>query len=228
MRLARRRRARHWRARPDPLLGAVPRRRRPFVLLALRLRSAIDAAIGRHRCWSPLAVGVPRVRALAARRSRTKPRTPAHPGRRPIRPSAILTITANDLGGIGAEGQIVGFVLTLLVLLALFAVARDQVAPRPRPPHGAAGAHRARARRPDARVRHPRAIFVTEGTYESRVRRGVRAVPPVGRGSRRHALPLRLVATGDRRSARPRRLARWLPQRDRSSGRSSERRSFRR
>ncbi len=38
----------------------------------------------------------------------------------------MLTITANDLGGIGSEGQVVGFVLTMLVLLALFGIARSR------------------------------------------------------------------------------------------------------
>jgi len=48
------------------------------------------------------------------------------PWAKPIRPSTMLTITANDLGGIGSEGQVVGFVLTMLTLLALFGIARSR------------------------------------------------------------------------------------------------------
>ena len=48
------------------------------------------------------------------------------PWAKPIRPSTMLTITANDLGGTGSEAQVVGFVLTTLMLLALLGIARSR------------------------------------------------------------------------------------------------------
>lgn len=43
------------------------------------------------------------------------------PWAKSVRPSTVLTITMNDIGGIGAEGQLVGLLITVLVLVALFA-----------------------------------------------------------------------------------------------------------
>ena len=63
--VARRRRARHRRARAHPLLGAVPRRGRRSCSLALRLRSR-STRRSAARVLGAMAIGVPRVRALAA------------------------------------------------------------------------------------------------------------------------------------------------------------------
>ena len=89
------------------------------------------------------------------------------PWAKPMRPSTILTVTANDLGGIGSEGQIVGFVLTLLLLLALFGAAHDRR-------HIDLDLHTVPQVRMEVAVTGLTlafglaAIFVTAGTYESR------------------------------------------------------------
>jgi len=89
------------------------------------------------------------------------------PWAKPIRPSTMLTITANDLGGTGSEGQIVGLILMLLVLLALFARARDRR-------HLDVDLHTVPQVRTELAVTGltlafgVAAIVVTAGTYESR------------------------------------------------------------
>ena len=94
------------------------------VLLALRLRSRETRRRAVHLLIA-VAVGglafVPWLPSFAYQAAHT-----GTPWAKPIRPSTMFTITANDLGGIGAEGQIVGFILTVLMLLALFGIARDR------------------------------------------------------------------------------------------------------
>jgi mannosyltransferase len=135
------------------------------VLLALRLRSPVTRRRAVHVLIA-VAVGglafVPWLPSFVYQAGHT-----GSPWAKPIRPPAIFTITANDLGGIGAEGQIVGFILTVLVLLALFGVARDR-------------RHIDLDLRTVPQVRTElavtaltlgfgiAAVFVTSGTYESR------------------------------------------------------------
>ena len=94
------------------------------VLLALRLRSRATRRRAVHLLIA-VAVGglafVPWLPSFAYQAAHT-----GTPWALPIRPSTMFTITANDLGGIGAEGQIVGFILTVLLLLALFGIAHDR------------------------------------------------------------------------------------------------------
>ena len=136
-----------------------------MVLLALRLRSRVTRRRAAHLLVA-VAVGglafVPWLPSFAYQAAHT-----GSPWARPMRPSAVLTITANDLGGIGAEGQIVGFILALLVLLALFGVARDRrhigldlgTVPQVRTELAVTGLTLAFG---------TGAVFVTSGTYESR------------------------------------------------------------
>ena len=208
-----------------PLLGAVPRRGR---LRARRAAAevAVDVSVCDSGARCLMAIGclafVPWLPSFAYQAAHT-----GSPWAKPIRPSTILTITTNDLGGVGSEGQVVGSVLTLLVLLALFAVA------------GTAGGTSISTCTPCRRcgselavrgltvVFGVLAILVTSGTYESR--HAVVFVPflllAAAVGVTVFLPPL--VATRDRWAcARPRWLARWLSERDqrtdaaRSGGRS--------
>lgn len=136
-----------------------------FVLLALRLRSR-STRRSAARVLGAMAIGclafVPWLPSFAYQAAHT-----GSPWAKPMRPSTILTITANDLGGAGSEGQVVGLVLTLLVLLALFAVARSKwhldldlhTVPQVRTELSLVGLTVAFG---------VLAIFVTSGTYESR------------------------------------------------------------
>ena len=135
------------------------------VLVGLRLRSPMTRRRA-LRVLVAIAVGclafVPWLPSFAYQAAHT-----GSPWAKPIRLSAVLTITANDLGGTGAEGQIVGLVLTLLVLLALFAVARStwhldvdlRTVPQVRTELALTGL---------TIVFGVVTIFVTSGTYESR------------------------------------------------------------
>jgi len=135
------------------------------VLLALRLRSPVTRRRALHLLIA-VAVGslafVPWLPSFAYQAAHT-----GSPWAKPIRPATIFTITTNDLGGIGAEGQIVGLILTLLVVLALFGVARDRrhieldlgTVPQVRTELAVAGLTLAIG---------IVALFLTSGTYESR------------------------------------------------------------
>ncbi len=135
------------------------------VLLALRMRSR-DTRRAALRVVVAIAVGslafVPWLPSFAYQAAHT-----GTPWAKPMRPSTILTVTANDLGGIGSEGQIVGVVLTLLLLLALFGAARDRR-------HIDLDLHTVPQVRTEVAVTGLTlafglaAIFVTAGTYESR------------------------------------------------------------
>jgi uncharacterized membrane protein len=93
-----------------------------LILLRFRDASARPAAV---RVLVAIGIGslafVPWLSSFADQAAHT-----GSPWAKPIRPSTMLTITANDLGGIGSEGQVVGFVLTMLTLLALFGIARSR------------------------------------------------------------------------------------------------------
>jgi mannosyltransferase len=135
------------------------------VLLGLQLRSR-DTRRSALRVLIAIAVGslafVPWLPSFAYQAAHT-----GSPWAKPIRPWTILTITANDLGGVGSEGQIVGFILTLLVMLALFGVARDRR-------HIDLDLHTVSQVRREVAVTGLTlafgigAIFATAGTYESR------------------------------------------------------------
>jgi hypothetical protein len=94
------------------------------VLVGLRLRDA-NARPAAGRVLVAIGIGslafVPWLSSFADQAAHT-----GSPWAKPIRPSTMFTITANDLGGIGSEGQVVGFVLTMLMLLALFGIARSR------------------------------------------------------------------------------------------------------
>ena len=203
----------HRRAGAHPLLGAVPRRGRRSC--CWRCGCDRGRRVGRRLgCSVAMAIGclafVPWLPSFAYQAAHT-----GSPWAKPIRPSTILTITANDLGGVGSEGQVVGFVLTLLVLLALFGVAAStahidldlHTVPQVRTELALVGLTVAFGVAHD--LRH-------SGHVRVALRRGVRAVPAVGGGGRSHPLPRRLacdcaivgvLVLGG--------LARWLPERDR-------------
>ncbi len=195
------------------------------VLLALRLRSRVTRRRAVHLLVA-VAVGslafVPWLPSFAYQAAHT-----GSPWARPIRPSAILTITANDLGGIGAEGQIVGFILALTGA-ARAVRGRPRPPPhRPRPRHRASGAHRAGGHRSHARIRH-RGRVRHLGHVRVAVRGSVRAVPAARCRSWPHAVP-RGLAAARRSSACSWWAACWAATAtSRSSARSSARRSCRR
>jgi len=136
-----------------------------IVLLALRLRSR-ETRRAATRVLVAVLIGclafVPWLPSFAYQAAHT-----GTPWAKPIRPSTMLTITANDLGGTGSEGQIVGLILMLLVLLALFARARDRR-------HLDVDLHTVPQVRTELAVTGltlafgVAAIVVTAGTYESR------------------------------------------------------------
>ncbi len=94
------------------------------VLLALRLRTR-ETRRSAGRVLVAMGVGalafVPWLPSFAYQATHT-----GTPWAKPVRPSTMLTVTSNDLGGVGAEGQLVGLALVMLVLLALFTTARNR------------------------------------------------------------------------------------------------------